>query len=247
MSRKKFIESLGATCDNWTWSWSFVNHAERFVIFGAWDIHQEAQRCKILEPSWQIKTNGKKNGGFQQAMRHIRLCENEGYGLKTYKIYYEEGNPETGTAKIKNFESQEVDRVLVKEDGAWFAYPAGVSPYLTEKIGSIDQVFMEGARTQSVFTNVDRNRAARQACLAEFGFDCSVCEFNFKDIFGSLGDGFIHVHHLNPVAATEGEYELDPKTDLRPVCPNCHAMLHRKAGKQPYSILELKKIIDGVS
>ncbi|MCW0312025.1 hypothetical protein NB694_001825 [Pantoea ananatis] len=26
MNRKQFIQSEGATCSNWTWSWSFVNH-----------------------------------------------------------------------------------------------------------------------------------------------------------------------------------------------------------------------------
>ncbi|MCO4752747.1 HNH endonuclease, partial [Vibrio cholerae O1 biovar El Tor] len=24
------MESVGATCSNWNWSWSFVNHEERF-------------------------------------------------------------------------------------------------------------------------------------------------------------------------------------------------------------------------
>lgn len=38
-TRKAFIKSEGATCKNWTWSWSFVNHQERKIIFGAWDIH----------------------------------------------------------------------------------------------------------------------------------------------------------------------------------------------------------------
>ncbi|MBZ6758337.1 HNH endonuclease, partial [Klebsiella grimontii] len=26
MNRKQFIQSRGATCRNWTWSWSFINH-----------------------------------------------------------------------------------------------------------------------------------------------------------------------------------------------------------------------------
>jgi 5-methylcytosine-specific restriction protein A len=42
-----------------------------------------------------------------------------------------------------------------------------------------------------------------------------------------LGEGFIHVHHLKPLAQIGEQYELDPINDLRPVCPNCHAMLHR--------------------
>ena len=41
-----------------------------------------------------------------------------------------------------------------------------------------------------------------------------------------------------PTAHTDGEYELDPVADLRPVCPNCHAMLHR--GESVLSIEELR-------
>ncbi|MEW5967974.1 MAG: HNH endonuclease [Pseudomonadota bacterium] len=47
----------------------------------------------------------------------------------------------------------------------------------------------------------------------------------------------MHVHHLKPLALTDGAYELDPIADLRPVCPNCHAMLHR--GENVLSIEEL--------
>ena len=33
-----------------------------------------------------------------------------------------------------------------------------------------------------------------------------------------------HVHHLYPLA--EGERDVNPITDLRPVCPSCHGMIH---------------------
>lgn len=35
--------------------------------------------------------------------------------------------------------------------------------------------------------------------------------------------------------------QIDPISDLRPVCPNCHAMLHKK--NPPYTIDELREII----
>lgn len=37
-------------------------------------------------------------------------------------------------------------------------------------------------------------------------------------------------------------YQVDPIKDLRPVCPNCHAMIHRQ--KEPLTIEELKKIME---
>ncbi len=59
--------------------------------------------------------------------------------------------------------------------------------------------------------------------------------------YGQIGEGFIHVHHLKPLSEIGQEYEVDPIEDLRPVCPNCHAMLHRK--KPPYTIEQLKDLI----
>jgi predicted HNH restriction endonuclease len=64
-----------------------------------------------------------------------------------------------------------------------------------------------------------------------------VCGFSFGAIYGELGTGFIHVHHLVPLALIKQGYEVDPIKDLRPVCPNCHAMLHKRT--PPFSINEL--------
>jgi 5-methylcytosine-specific restriction protein A len=69
-----------------------------------------------------------------------------------------------------------------------------------------------------------------------------VCGLIFKDYYGDIGTGFIHVHHLKPVSVMKQEYEMDPISDLRPVCPNCHAMLHKN--DPPFSIEELKDLIE---
>lgn len=57
MNRKQFIISNGATCNNWTWSWSFVNHDKKIVIFGAWDVENEQERSVILRERWGKSTN----------------------------------------------------------------------------------------------------------------------------------------------------------------------------------------------
>jgi len=46
------------------------------------------------------------------------------------------------------------------------------------------------------------------------------------------------MHHLTDISAIGEEYKVDPTTDLRPVCPNCHAMPH--VGNKTRSIEELK-------
>lgn len=107
------------------------------------------------------------------------------------------------------------------------------------------QKYVEGARKQVRVNSYERNPRARRDCIKAYGCNCAVCGFNFEVKYGDLGKEFIHVHHLKPLALTDGKYELDPVDDLRPVCPNCHAMLHRP--DQMLSIEELKSILQKVS
>jgi 5-methylcytosine-specific restriction protein A len=79
-------------------------------------------------------------------------------------------------------------------------------------------------------------------CIEHYGTNCYICGFNFEKKYGEIGRDFIHVHHIKPLSEIGKKYELNPIQDLRPVCPNCHAMLHRK--KSPYSIDELNQIIN---
>lgn len=104
------------------------------------------------------------------------------------------------------------------------------------------QTYIEGAMKRVPVNAYERNPRARRACLREHGTDCSVCGFSFEKEYGEIGAGYIHVHHLRPLAQAGGEYELNPVEDLRPVCPNCHAMLHKR--NPPYSIEELKEILE---
>ena len=86
--------------------------------------------------------------------------------------------------------------------------------------------FSEGATRRVVVNAFERSQKARDACVAKFGFRCAVCGMSFEERYGEIGRRFIHVHHKKPLAARRKAYELRPTTDLIPVCPNCHAMLH---------------------
>lgn len=89
------------------------------------------------------------------------------------------------------------------------------------------EIFREGAVRQILVNAYERSPQARQQCIAQHGESCFVCHFNFGEVFGELGKGFIHVHHLLPLSEIAEEYDVDPVKDLRPICPNCHAMIHR--------------------
>ena len=87
---------------------------------------------------------------------------------------------------------------------------------------------LEGARTRITVNRYERSAAARRACLEAHGTACTVCGFDFGERYGDLGEGFIHVHHLVDLSTIGKEYKIDGAEDLRPVCANCHAMLHRE-------------------
>lgn len=99
---------------------------------------------------------------------------------------------------------------------------------------------MEGAIKRVAGSRHERSREARWLCVEHHGCRCAVCDFRFEDAFGAIGKDFIHVHHIEPLAARKGSYAVDPIHDLVPVCPNCHAMLHRVT--PPYEIEALRDL-----
>ena len=144
--------------------------------------------------------------------------------------YYEETS---GAAVKKGRKIYEKYYELVKDDFAETVFPDEVD---------YDKKYSEG-KTRTVKVNsYERNQLARQECIEHFGLNCQVCDFNFQEKFGELGKNFIHVHHIVDISTIGKEYSVNPKTDLIPVCPNCHAMLHKQ--KPAYSVSELKRIME---
>lgn len=103
-------------------------------------------------------------------------------------------------------------------------------------------ILFEGIKKTIIVNIYERNSQARLKCIQHWKPVCSVCEFDFEKKYGELGKGFIHVHHLVPMSDIGQIYQVDPVKDLRPVCPNCHAMLHKI--NPPLTIEELKKYLN---
>jgi len=110
-----------------------------------------------------------------------------------------------------------------------------------EEVEPEDDCF-EGAIITVQAVRYERDAIARKKCIEHFGTRCSVCGMDFASIYGPIGDGFVHVHYLVPLSEIREKYSVDPIKDLRPVCPNCHAMLHKRF--PPYSIEELRNIVE---
>ncbi|MDQ3748775.1 MAG: hypothetical protein M3367_07165 [Acidobacteriota bacterium] len=112
-----------------------------------------------------------------------------------------------------------------------------------EIIESESLSILEGAKKQIIVNAYERNPKARRICIEKYGAKCSICEFDFNKFYGKeIAESYIHVHHLKQLSNIGEEYEVDPILDLRPVCPNCHAIIHRR--KKAYSIDEVKQFIE---
>jgi Predicted restriction endonuclease len=113
-----------------------------------------------------------------------------------------------------------------------------------------EQKYFEGERKTKIkeINILRRNALARKKCLDYYfpnnkNYKCILCDFNFEMNYGSLGEKFIEVHHIEShtkQSKIKGKHEIDPITDLIPVCSNCHSMIHRK--KPAISIEKMKEI-----
>ncbi|MDM1530752.1 HNH endonuclease [Myroides odoratimimus] len=86
---------------------------------------------------------------------------------------------------------------------------------------------IEGGKKVIYTTKYERDPKLRAAAINFHGTTCMCCDFNFEKSYGILGSGFIHVHHIKPISEA-GETLINPEKDLIVLCPNCHAMVHRR-------------------
>jgi hypothetical protein len=104
-------------------------------------------------------------------------------------------------------------------EGAEITLPQEVGPH---------QNFREGAVRQIQVNAYERDRQARDRCIKHYGRRCVVCQMSFDEVYGPDAASIIHVHHLVSLSEIKREYGVDPIKDLRPVCPNCHAVIHSR-------------------
>ncbi|MBA3662679.1 MAG: HNH endonuclease [Bacteroidetes bacterium] len=104
------------------------------------------------------------------------------------------------------------------------------------------QELYEGAKKFKYSAYYERNPRLRLLAILIHGYDCQVCNFNFKNFYGEIGEGFIHIHHLKPISQFGKDSKINPKEDLAALCANCHSMVHRYKNKV-ISIQELKEFM----
>ncbi len=123
---------------------------------------------------------------------------------------------------------------------------SSILPMITEQVGELEEEtapnYQIEGNLQRIYVNkYERSRLNRAICLELYGFVCSACNLRMADVYGPIGEGVIHVHHIEPVSMMDAPRVLNPATDLVPLCPNCHVIVHRT--NPPLSIAELRDSI----
>lgn len=179
---------------------------------------------------------------YEQALEAIQQAianEYQVFSVAT-NFYSKKKNRNAQSNRIWNY-SHDLIAVTLEQEG---------NKFWVRNVEIADRVAMEETTTAEyregrffsvVLKGRERNPKARAAAIKAHGVDCKVCDTNFEKVYGKIGQEYIHVHHLVQVKDRTGEYFVDPINDLKPVCPNCHAMLHKK--DPPYSIEEMREII----
>lgn len=227
MTRKQFIELHGATCDNWTWSWSFVNHKDRIVIFGAWEHRRAGTATMILDEAWRLSDAGKKQAAYPQSREHIRLVEEKGYALETFRMVSSDELKDEqglGPSKIADFDEKLTPRTLKKISGQWFAIEMFddtlddlQAPYDYSALGS------DGSSSYLVMKSyVRRDPKVRKKVIerATSGCERESCADT------RTYSGFLDVHHIL------GVQNSDRYWNCVALCPNCHREAHFSPDKE---------------
>lgn len=193
--------------------------------------HREIEN-RILKPT------SKKSNGFESMniLRYLGLSD-EFKGI--FINYSVDGMIEELTVHIGY---EEIVRIL-----------SSVSKeleYVTEEDINAEEVegggmVLEGKEHYYYGKRYEREASNRKRAIEIHGVSCSVCDFNFEEVYGERGKDFIEVHHLKPLSTLDEPVIVNPKTDLIPVCSNCHRMIHRKT-ERILSPDELRQLIRNI-
>jgi predicted HNH restriction endonuclease len=137
----------------------------------------------------------------------------------------------------------ELPKYVLMKDGTLLAESSNKNRNsLKDGVFNPQETFLEGALEILLEKKRQkRNDELRVKAIEHYGLNCHICGFNFEDMYGKYGAGYIEIHHLSPLADSKGERE-STVYDVRVVCSNCHSVLHHQ-GRVPLNVDELKAFV----
>ncbi|EPJ56196.1 MAG: hypothetical protein OFPI_00870 [Osedax symbiont Rs2] len=100
----------------------------------------------------------------------------------------------------------------------------------------------EGRISEALITKRERSSRNRLLCISIHGEHCGVCKYDLKQRYGIDIGSILEVHHIEPLSEVDALKQYNPRTDLIPLCPNCHRAIHKR--KPAYTPEQLKELLD---
>jgi 5-methylcytosine-specific restriction protein A len=100
------------------------------------------------------------------------------------------------------------------------------------------KLYPEGTVVTVLVNKLERDKKARQTALKIHGSICMGCGIDFKKTYGKDIESIIEIHYTIPLKKLIKDRKTNPETDLIPLCPNCHAVVHSK--KEVMTLKELQ-------
>jgi hypothetical protein len=223
-NQRKDVHLYGYAC---------VTGALRVDLKSTWWVFKRPARVFPIEKSVRLRTFRRIFGDSMLRTIHGPLSQNQ---FDAFRGEIEALYPGVFRELSRSIRGNKpTERYGPAEDRNGFAFPEEIEPT------TIAALF-EGAKHRVYVNAYERSRVARQRCIAHHGPRCCVCDLSFAETYGPMAEDFIHVHHLRKLAELGREYEIDPIADLRPICPNCHAVIHVK--KEPLTIDAVKRLME---
>lgn len=124
---------------------------------------------------------------------------------------------------------------------------------IRRKLVKLDEnVVISEGKAKTVQSKVyERSAKLRKLAIEKFTVNgtlaCAVCGFDFYAVYGAHGEGYIQIHHERPIFQFAGDevtqVAAQALKDLKPLCANCHCMVHRKKSK-PLTVDYLRAVVE---
>ena len=97
----------------------------------------------------------------------------------------------------------------------------------------------EGGKKLILVNHYERDANLREEAIRTHGTTCKACGFDYAKVYGGHGEGYIEVHHLQPISSLAEKTPVNPKEDMTVLCSNCHRMIYHRI----HNILTLEQLI----
>lgn len=201
---------------------------------------------------------GRNDTKFTQIVRNLMGSHYETNGMRKYTTKAKDGRfslTEEGLALVEeNIDALKhlFSRQFAYEDTKAFAGTVYAAQSKKRKliVYSEDDTITEGKAAITQSKSKERSRTLREAAIQHYTVGgrivCAVCGFDFAEVYGPYGEGYIQIHHEKPICQYSDDGSdariKDAVKDVKPLCANCHCMLHRRKGA-PLSVVELAEMI----